>query len=69
MASESSLNWGSKLLRGNGASALALAESRKEEREDGRKGVVGRDALALDRDVERFLSCDMAGGVCVKCEK
>lgn len=36
---------------------LALAESRKEERDDGRRGVVGRETLV--RDVERFRSCDM----------
>lgn len=59
MASESSPNWGSKALRGNGASLLALAESRKDDREEGRKGVVGRDTLF--RDVERFLSCDIVG--------
>lgn len=57
MASDSSPNWGSNALSGKGASALALADSRKEERDEGRKGVVGREILV--REVERFLSCDM----------
>lgn len=57
MASASSPKCGSKALSGKGASLLALAESRKEDRDEGRRGVVGRDALF--RDVERFLSCDM----------
>lgn len=39
---------------GKGASTLALAESRKEDRDDGLRGVVGREALVLE--VERILS-------------
>lgn len=59
MASDSSAKAGSKALRGNNGPppVLALADSRKEERDEGRSGVVGREALV--RDVERFLSCDM----------
>lgn len=57
MASDSSPNCGSKASSGNGAWLLALAESRKDDREEGRNGVVGRDTLV--REVERFLSCDM----------
>jgi hypothetical protein len=54
MASESSAKAGSKALRGNGASpcVLSLADSRKDERDDGRRGVVGRDVRV--RDVERL---------------
>lgn len=49
-ASESSANAGSKVFRGKGSlpSTLRWADSRNEEREEGRRGVVGRD-----RDVER----------------
>lgn len=45
MASESSAKAGSNAFRGNGASwCLALrAESRKEDRDEGRRGVVGLD--------------------------
>lgn len=59
MASDSSAKAGSKALRGNDGPppVLALAESRKEERDEGRNGVVGRETLV--RDVERFRSCDM----------
>ena len=59
MASDSSAKAGSKELRGNEGPplALALADSRKEERDEGRRGVVGRETLV--RDVERFRSCDM----------
>lgn len=59
MASDSSAKAGSKALRGNEGPppVLALADSRKEERDEGRSGVVGRETLV--RDVERFLSCDM----------
>lgn len=59
IASESSAKAGSKALRGNEGPplVLALAESRKEERDEGRRGVVGRETLV--RDVERFRSCDM----------
>lgn len=57
MASDSSPNWGSKALSGKGASTLTLADSRNEERDEGRRGVVGRETL--DREVERFLSCDI----------
>lgn len=64
MASASSPKCGSKALSGKGASLLALAESRKDDREDGRSGVVGREARF--RDVERFLSCDIATRVVMK---
>lgn len=59
MASDSSAKAGSKALRGNDGPplVLALADSRKEERDEGRSGVVGRETLV--RDVERFRSCDM----------
>lgn len=59
MASDSSAKAGSKALRGNEGPllAIALADSRKEERDEGRRGVVGRETLV--RDVERFRSCDM----------
>lgn len=48
MASESSAKAGSKAFRGNGVSpsAPALADSRNDERDDGRSGVVGREVLA-----------------------
>lgn len=44
MASESSANASSNALRGNGASPFPafLAEPRNDERDEGRKGVVGR---------------------------
>ena len=53
MASDSSAKAGSKVLRGNDAppDTLSRAESRKEDRDDGRSGVVGRDVR--DRDVDR----------------
>lgn len=53
MASDSSANAGSKVLSGNGAPPVTLsrADSRNEDREDGRSGVVGRDVRV--RDVER----------------
>lgn len=56
MASDSSAKAGSKALRGNAPSLPdpPLAESRRDEREEGRRGVVGREALV--RDVDRFLS-------------
>jgi hypothetical protein len=59
MESDNSAKAGSKALRGNEGPpvVLALAESRKEERDEGLRGVVGREALV--RDVERFLSWDM----------
>lgn len=38
---------------------LALADSRKEERDEGRRGVVGREVL--DREVERFRADSGAG--------
>lgn len=57
MASESSANAGSNAFSGNGASlSPALrAESRNEDREDGRSGVVGRDVR--ERELDRFESC------------
>ena len=53
MASESSAKAGSNALSGNGASPETLfrADSRKEPRDDGRSGVVGRGVR--DRDVDR----------------
>lgn len=50
--SASSANACSKVLSGNGASCsvLALAESRKEERDEGRSGVVGRGVRGLEAD-------------------
>jgi len=53
MASESSANAGSKVASGKGASPVTLsrADSRKEERDDGRSGVVGREWRV--REVER----------------
>ena len=54
MASESSANAGSNALRGNGASASPAlrAESRKDDRDEGRSGVVGRDVR--ERELERL---------------
>jgi hypothetical protein len=54
MASESSAKAGSNVLSGNGASSLTLfrAESRKEDREEGLSGVVGRDVRV--REPDRF---------------
>lgn len=54
MASESSANAGSKVFSGNGASptTLSRADSLKDDRDDGRSGVVGRDVRV--RDVDRF---------------
>ncbi|KAH8670473.1 hypothetical protein BGZ61DRAFT_459437 [Ilyonectria robusta] len=59
MASESSAKAGSNAFRGNGASpSPALrAESRKEERDEGRSGVVGRDVR--ERELERWRSPDI----------
>lgn len=56
MASDSSAKAGSKALSGKAPSLAEppLAESRRDEREEGRRGVVGREALV--RDVDRFLS-------------
>lgn len=54
MASDSSAKAGSKAFKGNDASpSPALrAESRNDDREDGRSGVVGRDVC--DRELERL---------------
>lgn len=54
MASDSSAKAGSKVLRGKGASpwTLSRADSRNDERDDGRSGVVGREVRV--REVERF---------------
>ncbi|KAH6989451.1 hypothetical protein BKA56DRAFT_575809 [Ilyonectria sp. MPI-CAGE-AT-0026] len=59
MASDSSAKAGSNAFRGNGASpSPALrAESRKEERDEGRSGVVGRDVR--ERELERWRSPDI----------
>ena len=53
MASENSANAGSKVASGNGASPVVLsrADSRNEERDEGRRGVVGRELRV--REVER----------------
>lgn len=50
IASDNSANAGSNVLRGNGASPppALRAESRKDERDDGRRGVVGRDVWDLE---------------------
>ncbi len=52
--SASSANAGSKVFRGKCAppETLSLADSRNEDREDGRSGVVGRGVRLLE--VERF---------------
>jgi hypothetical protein len=51
MASESSANAGSNVSSGNGASAPEpLADSRNEDREEGRSGVVGRDVRVREFD-------------------
>lgn len=58
-ASDSSANAGSKVLSGNEAESpctLLRAESRNEDREDGRSGVVGRE-----REVERGRRCELCG--------
>lgn len=54
MASDSSANAGSNALSGKAASpwTLSRADSRKEDREEGRSGVVGRDVRVWE--VERF---------------
>lgn len=54
MASESSAKAGSKTLSGNGASTSPAlrAESRNEDRDEGRSGVVGRDVR--ERELERL---------------
>jgi hypothetical protein len=56
MASESSANAGSNAFSGNGASfsPAPRAESRKDDRDEGRRGVVGRDVR--DRELERLLA-------------
>lgn len=61
IASESSAKAGSNAFRGNGASPIALsrADSRSDERDDGRSGVVGRDVRL--RDVDRCLADDSCG--------
>jgi hypothetical protein len=53
-ASESSAKAGSNVLSGNDASPLTLfrAESRNEDRDEGRSGVVGRDVRV--RELDRF---------------
>ncbi len=54
MASESSANAGSNVLSGNGASPSPAvhAESRNDERDEGRSGVVGLGVR--EREPERF---------------
>lgn len=61
MESDNSAKAGSKAFKGNGALSpctLDLADSRNEEREDGRRGVVGR-LLDVDR-ARRCLSSGIA---------
>lgn len=55
MPSESSAKAGSNALRGNGASPspASRAESRKDDRDDGLRGVVGREDLF--RELGRLL--------------
>ena len=55
MASDSSANAGSNAFNGNGASwsPAPRAESRKEDRDEGRRGVVGLDVR--ERELERLL--------------
>ncbi len=57
MASERSANAGSNVFRGKVASpeTLFLAASRKDDREDGRSGVVGRDVRVRDVERARFV--------------
>lgn len=66
MASESSAKAGSNVFRGKATSpSPALrAESRNEDREDGRSGVVGRDVRV--RELER-LSVDSGISVAILC--
>jgi len=54
IASDSSAKAGSNALSGNDASPLTLsrAESRNEDRDEGRSGVVGRDERV--RELDRF---------------
>lgn len=64
MESESSAKAGSNALRGNAASLppAPRAESRKEERDEGRNGVVGRDVRVREADLgsaEPGASADM----------
>ena len=65
MASESSANAGSNVFRGNefSASRAPRAESRNDERDDGRSGVVGR-VRELDRlrSLDPGVSYDMRAG-------
>jgi hypothetical protein len=59
MASDSSAKAGSNVLSGNEAESpctLLRAESRNDERDDGRRGVVGRD-----REVDRVRRCELGG--------
>lgn len=55
MASESSAKAGSNAFSGNGASCSPAprADSRKDDRDEGRSGVVGRDVR--EREFERLL--------------
>lgn len=58
MASDSSPNPDSNALSGNDASpeTLPLADSRKEDREEARSGVVGRDVRVREVDLARLPS-------------
>lgn len=72
MASDSSAKAGSNVLSGKDASPLTLfrAESRNEDRDEGRSGVVGRDVRV--RELDRFalesplspISPEDIGGFC-----
>lgn len=56
--SDSSAKEGSNASRGTSSDAPlreALPDSRKDERDDGRRGVVGRDSGLRVADVERFV--------------
>jgi hypothetical protein len=54
--SDNSANAGSKVSKGvSDTLVLALADSRKDDREEGRKGVVGRDTGPRLPDVDRFM--------------
>jgi hypothetical protein len=59
--SANSANAGSKTLSGNGASwsALFRADSRKDDRDEGRSGVIGRGVRGLETD--RFLPSSQPG--------
>lgn len=55
--SDNSANAGSKVSMGDSDTppTLDFPDSRNEDRDDGRRGVVGRDVWARVREVERFV--------------